>query len=70
MNQALRPALTGLPVLETERLILRAPQASDWPAFRVYRASPRTAYTGGTKTGQAAAEHFAAFAGHWILRGF
>ncbi len=64
------PALTGLPVLETERLVLRAPQAADWPAFRDYRASPRTVYTGGAKTGQAAAEHFAAFVGHWILRGF
>jgi [ribosomal protein S5]-alanine N-acetyltransferase len=64
------PALTGLPVLETERLVLRAPVAADWPAFRDYRASQRTAFTGGTKTGQAAAEHFAAFAGHWVLRGF
>jgi [ribosomal protein S5]-alanine N-acetyltransferase len=70
MTQTARPALTGLPVLETERLILRAPQAGDWPAFRDYRASPRTVFTGGAKTGQAAAEHFAAFVGHWILRGF
>jgi [ribosomal protein S5]-alanine N-acetyltransferase len=70
MTLPARPALTGLPVLETERLVLRAPQASDWPTFRDYRASSRTAFTGGTKTGQAAAEHFAAFIGHWVLRGF
>jgi RimJ/RimL family protein N-acetyltransferase len=70
MTQTARPALTGLPVLETERLILRAPQAGDWPAFRDYRASSRTVFTGGTKIGQAAAEHFAAFVGHWVLRGF
>lgn len=37
------PELVGLPVLDTERLILRAPQARDWPAFRDYRASPRMA---------------------------
>ena len=70
MTQALRPALTGLPVLETERLVLRAPQASDWPAFRAYRASPRTAFTGGAKKEHEAAEQFASFFGHWVLRGF
>ncbi|MGL4235329.1 GNAT family N-acetyltransferase [Tabrizicola sp.] len=69
MTLALRPALTGLPVLETERLILRAPQPSDWPAFRDYRASPRTAFTGGTKKEHEAAEQFASFFGHWIMRG-
>jgi RimJ/RimL family protein N-acetyltransferase len=70
MTLALRPTLTGLPVLETERLTLRGPQAADWPAFRDYRASPRTAYTGGTKTAHQAAEQFASFFGHWVLRGF
>lgn len=70
MTLALCPALTGLPVLETERLVLRGPQASDWPAFRDYRASPRTAFSGGTKTGVEAAEKFASFFGHWVLRGF
>ena len=62
--------LTGLPTLETERLILRAPQASDWPAFRDYRASPRTVFSGGQRTERVAAELFAAFFGHWVLRGF
>lgn len=70
MTPTCRPALTGLPVLETERLILRAPEATDWPAFRDYRSSPRTAFTGGTKTGHEAAEQFASFFGHWVLRGF
>jgi RimJ/RimL family protein N-acetyltransferase len=62
--------LIGLPVLETERLRLRAPQAGDWPSFRDYRASPRTAYTGGPKAAHQAAERFASFFGHWVLRGF
>jgi [ribosomal protein S5]-alanine N-acetyltransferase len=70
MTQTLRPALTGLPVLETERLTLRAPRASDWPAFRDYRASPRTVYAGGVKKEHEAAEQFASFFGHWVLRGF
>jgi [ribosomal protein S5]-alanine N-acetyltransferase len=65
-----RPQLIGLPVLETDRLILRAPQASDWPAFRDYRASSRTAFTGGPKKPHVAAEQFASFFGHWVMRGF
>lgn len=64
------PQLTGLPVLETERMVLRAPLASDWPLFRAYRGSARTAFSGGAKDDQAAAENFAAFFGHWVLRGF
>lgn len=70
MTLAARPTLTGLPVLETERLILRGPQPSDWPAFRDYRASPRTAFTGGPKKEHEAAEQFASFFGHWVMRGF
>jgi [ribosomal protein S5]-alanine N-acetyltransferase len=70
MIHALRPQLTGLPVLETDRLTLRAPQASDWPAFRDYRASSRSAFTGGPKKPHVAAEQFASFFGHWVMRGF
>jgi RimJ/RimL family protein N-acetyltransferase len=70
MTSALRPALIGLPVLETERLVLRAPQSSDWPAFRDYRASPRSVFAGGTKNEHDAAVQFASFFGHWVLRGF
>ena len=69
MIAALRPALTGLPVLETERLVLRGPQLADWPAFRDYRASPGTAFTGGVKKEHEAAEQFASFFGHWVMRG-
>lgn len=70
MTAALRPHLTGLPVLETERLVLRAPQASDWPVFRDFAMSDRTAFVGGAKTEDQAAQKFAAFFGHWIMRGF
>lgn len=62
--------LSGLPELHTDRLILRAPQASDWPYFRDYRQSARTAFTGGPKKENEAAEQFAAFFGHWVMRGF
>ncbi len=70
MTSPAHPQLIGLPVLETGRLILRAPQASDWPAFRDYRTSPRTVYAGGPRTAQVAAEQFASFFGHWVMRGF
>ena len=65
-----RPHLVGLPVLETDRLILRGPQAADWPAFRDYRASERTVFTGGPLTELKASEQFASFFGHWVMRGF
>ncbi len=70
MIAAARPQLTGLPVLETARLILRGPQPADWPVFRDYRSSVRTAYTGGPKKPHQAAEQFASFFGHWVMRGF
>lgn len=63
-------ALMGLPALKTARLALRAPQATDWPAFRAYRQSSRTAFAGGPKKEHEAAEQFASFFGHWVLRGF
>jgi RimJ/RimL family protein N-acetyltransferase len=70
MISSVCPQLIGLPVLQTERMILRAPQASDWPAFRAYRISDRTKFTGGARKEHEAAEQFAAFFGHWVLRGF
>ena len=70
MTLTAHPALVGLPVLETERLVLRAPQASDWPAFWAFRQSPRTAFVGGVKKEHQAAEQFASFFGHWVMRGF
>lgn len=70
MTASLRPTLTGLPVLETERLILRGPQASDWPIFRDFTMSDRAIFVGGPKNEAEAAQKFAGFFGHWVLRGF
>ncbi len=54
--------------LETPRLILRLPQESDWPAYRAYRLSSRSTLIGADE--ELAWTHFAAFFGHWLLRGF
>lgn len=59
-----------IPVLQTERLTLRGPEAADWPAFRDYFASDRSAYTGGPKDEKQAWTIFAAEFGHWTIHGF
>ncbi len=64
------PELIGLPAIETERLVLRGPQASDWPAFRDFTMSNRAIFVGGPKNEAEAAQKFAGFFGHWVMRGF
>lgn len=54
-------------MIDTARLTLRRPEDSDWPAYRAYRLSARS--TAPMSEG-AAWTHFAAFFGHWTLRGF
>ena len=44
MTAAFAPALTGTPVLETERLVLRPPGAADWPTFRAMMESDRAQF--------------------------
>ena len=70
MTQAPTVALAGTPVLETERLILRAPVAYDWSAFCAYATGPRTLFVGGARSEVQAAEKFAGMIGQWVLRGF
>lgn len=62
-------ALAGTPVIETDRLILRAPQEGDWPAYRDYRMSARST-TGAIREVGEIWGMFAAFFGHWTLRGY
>jgi len=55
-------------MIDTARLTLRQPAASDWPAYRDYRRSARS--TNHAMPEGEAWTHFAAFFGHWALRGF
>jgi RimJ/RimL family protein N-acetyltransferase len=64
-------ALAGTPVIETERLVLRAPEAGDWLAFQAFLASERGQFV---RTGDYDLSNtwrgFCHVIGHWVARGF
>lgn len=65
------PVLANTPVLETERLRLRAPQSSDWPFFCDFVMSPRSKFIRTDDIDEAKAwRAFGHLVGHWVLRGF
>lgn len=66
------PHLTDTPVLETERLVLRVPQASDFGVYRHFVTSERARFAGGgADKGEGHAwRMLAMFTGHWHLHGF
>ncbi len=59
-----------IPQLETDRLILRAPQHSDFAAFAEFYASPRADFVGGPLSEEQAWRLMATELGHWPLRGY
>ncbi|WP_208350794.1 GNAT family N-acetyltransferase [Pseudaestuariivita rosea] len=59
-----------IPVLHTERLILRGPVMEDFPACRDFFMSDRAAGVGGAVGETEAFRRFATLAGHWHLKGF
>jgi len=65
-----RPELTGTPVLETERLRLRAPRLSDFEPFVSYFGSERSRFTGGPQDRNLAWRAFCHLTGHWVHRGY
>lgn len=69
MTAAASVSLTGTPVLETARLVLRAPEAGDWPAWRAFAVSDRSRHIGGPMTEPGHAwRAFGHVVGHWVLR--
>lgn len=62
--------LIRIPTLETQRLVLRAPQASDMEAYAAFCASPRSAGVGGPYDRDQAFSRLSALLGHWHLRGY
>lgn len=64
------PALVHTPVIETERLVLRAPRAEDFEPFAAFVASERARFVGGPVARGPAWRAFCHLVGHWPLRGF
>lgn len=59
-----------IPRLETERLLLRAPEMADFEHYAAFFASERSVWEDGPLDRDAAWAEFAAAAGSWVLRGF
>ena len=58
-----------IPTLTTDRLILRAPQESDFDAMLAFNDSPRAGFVGGGRDRQWVWRGLLANIGHWALRG-
>jgi RimJ/RimL family protein N-acetyltransferase len=59
-----------IPVIQTERLVLREPREADFPAMLAFNDSPRSAYVGGGGDRQKVWRALLANLGHWVLRGY
>lgn len=62
--------LANTPVLETERLILRAPQAGDTEPGMAFLQDDRSRYMGGPQSRFQAWRTMGHVAGHWVMRGY
>ena len=62
--------LTNAPTLETDRLILRGPQVSDFDPLAVFYASDYCAGFGGPMKRDDAWRWFALNIGHWHIHGY
>lgn len=58
-----------VPVIRTERLVLRAPRLEDYPAYESVFLSERAQYMGGPFTAEEAFCDFAQGVAGWMLRG-
>lgn len=59
----------AVPVIETERLILRAPRMADWPAYEAVFTTDRARFMGGPFAAAEAFNDFAQAVASWLLRG-
>lgn len=62
--------MTHIPQLDTRRLILKGPEAKDYPDFKATFSSYRSRFMGGPLNGYEAWMLYAAEIGHWEIRGF
>ena len=59
-----------IPTVTTERLVLRAPDPSDFTAYAAFRGSDRAKTVGGPFTEAQAFNQYCAIIGHWTMRGY
>ena len=59
-----------VPILTTERLLLRPNRMEDFEAYAAFYATDRATYRGGIKSKIEAFLMFSAEIGHWYLRGY
>jgi len=62
--------LFDVPVIETERLTLRAARVEDFGAHAEFIASERSRFVGGPQDRQQAWFGFCTSLGHWVARGY
>jgi RimJ/RimL family protein N-acetyltransferase len=58
-----------IPVIETERLVLREPRETDFPAMLAFNDSPRAGFVGGGRDRRWIWRGLLANIGLWVLRG-
>lgn len=63
-------ATSQIPVLETERLVLRGPEPEDYPNFQATFSSYRSRFMGGPLNPYETWMLYAAEIGHWAIRGY
>lgn len=62
--------LHGIPILETDRLVLRGPKAADTDGYVDFMMSKRSQYVGGHLSRAKSWRAFTNEIGHWLIRGF
>lgn len=60
----------SIPIIETERLVLRAPHADDLPELTAFYASERSHMVGGPRDHVGSWSSLATRLGHWALKGY
>lgn len=62
--------IVDIPVLETDRLIMRSFRAEDFGPMSAFFADERSFYYGGPLSAGDAWRRLATYAGHWVLNGY
>jgi RimJ/RimL family protein N-acetyltransferase len=70
MAFAAAPMMPQVPVLTTDRLVLRAPAEADFAAMLAFNDSPRTRFVGGQLERRWVWRGLLGNIGHWALRGY